>query len=123
MNRPAVRDAALLILRAVLGIIFVAHGVDKMFFTGMDETTGQFSALGIPQPQLSAYLASIAEMIGGAALVVGLLTTFVAGALALLMACALYFVHLGNGLFSADGGIEYPPVSYTHLTLPTNREV
>ncbi|WP_442903823.1 DoxX family membrane protein, partial [Gilvimarinus sp. 1_MG-2023] len=47
MNRPAVRDAALLIFRAVLGIIFVAHGVDKMFFAGMDETTGQFSAWGI----------------------------------------------------------------------------
>ena len=46
MNRPAVRDAALLIFRAVLGLIFIAHGVDKMFMTGMDETVGQFSALG-----------------------------------------------------------------------------
>ena len=117
MNRPAVRDAALLIFRAVLGIIFVAHGVDKMFFAGMDETTGQFSAWGIPQPQLSAYLASVAEMIGGAALVVGLLTTFVAGALALLMACALYFVHLSNGLFTADGGIEYPLVLMVSLLM------
>ena len=117
MNRPAVRDAALLIFRAVLGIIFVAHGVDKMFFAGMDETTGQFSAWGIPQPQLSAYLASIAEMVGGAALVVGLLTTFVAGALALLMACALYFVHLNNGLFTADGGIEYPLVLVVSLLM------
>lgn len=117
MNRPAVRDAALLIFRAVLGIIFVAHGVDKMFFAGMDETTGQFSAWGIPQPQLSAYLASIAEMVGGAALVVGLLTTFVAGALALLMACALYSVHLSNGLFTADGGIEYPLVLVVSLLM------
>ena len=71
MNRPAVRDAALLIFRAVLGLIFIAHGVDKMFMTGMDETVGQFSALGVPQPQLSGYIAAIGEMVGGAFLVVG----------------------------------------------------
>lgn len=117
MNRPAVRDAALLIFRAVLGLIFIAHGVDKMFMTGMDETVGQFSALGVPQPQLSGYIAAIGEMAGGAFLVVGLLTTFVAGALALLMGCALYFVHLEHGLFAADGGIEYPLVLLVSLLM------
>lgn len=117
MNRPAVRDAALLILRAVLGLVFVAHGVDKMFFAGIDETTGQFSAMGIPQPHVSAYIAAIGEMVGGSLLVVGLLTTFVAGALALFMACALYFVHLGNGILAADGGFEYPAVLIVSLLM------
>ncbi|MDO5033030.1 DoxX family protein [Corynebacterium sp.] len=117
MNRPAVRDAALLVLRAVLGIIFVAHGVDKMFLRGMDETIGQFSAWGVPQPKLSAYLCSLAEMVGGSLLVVGLLTTFFAGLLALLAACALYFVHLGHGLFATDGGIEYPLVLIVALLM------
>ncbi|HCG47376.1 DoxX family membrane protein [Corynebacterium flavescens] len=117
MDKPAVRDAALLVFRAVLGIIFVAHGVDKMFMTGMDETIGQFSAWGVPQPQISAYLAAIGEMIGGAFLVIGLLTTLVAGALALLAACALYFVHLGNGLFATDSGSEYPAVLVVSLLM------
>ena len=117
MIRPAVRDTALLLLRAVLGLVFVAHGVDKMFFAGIDETTGQFSAMGIPQPHVSAYIAALGEMIGGSLLVVGLLTTFVAGALALFMACALYFVHLGHGLFAADGGFEYPAVLIASLVM------
>lgn len=117
MNRPAVRDTALLLLRAVLGLVFVAHGVDKMLFAGIDETTGQFSAMGIPQPHVSAYIAALGEMIGGSLLVVGLLTTFVAGALALFMACALYFVHLGHGLFAADGGFEYPAVLIASLVM------
>nr|WP_286982384.1 DoxX family protein [Corynebacterium sp. UBA5992] len=117
MDKPAVRDAALLVFRAVLGIIFVAHGVDKMFMTGMDETIGQFSAWGVPQPQISAYLAALGEMIGGAFLVIGLLTTLVAGALALLAACALYFVHLDNGLFATDSGIEYPAVLVVSLLM------
>ena len=102
MNRPAVRDTALLLLRAVLGLVFVAHGVDKMFFAGIDETTGQFSAMGIPQPHVSAYIAALGEMIGGSLLVVGLLTTFVAGALA---------------LFMADGGFEYPAVLIASLVM------
>ena len=73
--------------------------------------------MGIPQPHVSAYIAALGEMIGGSLLVVGLLTTFVAGALALFMACALYFVHLGHGLFAADGGFEYPAVLIASLVM------
>ncbi|WP_293768502.1 DoxX family protein [uncultured Corynebacterium sp.] len=117
MDRPAVRDAALLIFRVVLGVVFVAHGVDKVFFTGMQATTDQFAAWGVPQPTASAWLCAICEMVGGSLLVVGLLTTAVAGALALLAACAGYFVHVGNGLFNADGGFEYPLVLVVSLLM------
>jgi len=117
MDKPAVRDAALLLLRLVLGIVFVAHGWDKLLITGLTETTGQFSAWGVPQPKLSAYLVMAGELLGGALLVVGLLTTFVAGALALLMAAAVWFVHLGNGLFAADGGVELPAVLIAALLM------
>lgn len=117
MDKPAVRDAALLLLRLVLGIVFVAHGWDKLLITGLTETTGQFSAWGVPQPKLSAYLVMAGELLGGALLVVGLLTTFVAGALALLMAAAVWFVHLGSGLFAADGGVELPAVLIVALLM------
>ncbi|QMV85775.1 DoxX family protein [Corynebacterium hindlerae] len=110
MDKPVVRDLTLLLLRAVLGFVFIAHGWDKFFITGMVETTGQFSAFGIPQPKLSAYLVGSVELVGGALLVIGLLTTLVAGALALLVAAALYFVHLENGIFVSSNGIEYTAV-------------
>ena len=102
MDKPAVRDAALLIFRAVLGVVFVAHGVDKLLIAGMDDTIGQFSAWDVPQPRLSAWVAVFGEIIGGAMLVVGILTTLVAG--------ALYLVHLPHGFFVSDNGIEYPLV-------------
>ncbi|AGG66293.1 DoxX family protein [Corynebacterium callunae] len=108
MDKPVVRDAALLIFRAVLGVIFVAHGWEKLFIAGITKTTGQFSAWGVPQPKLSAWITAIAELLGGGLLVVGLLTTFVAGAMALLIAAAMYFVHLDAGFFISEGGIEYP---------------
>ncbi|WP_080796903.1 DoxX family protein [Corynebacterium pacaense] len=108
MNKPFVRDAALLLFRAVLGLIFVAHGWEKLFIVGITGTTGQFSAWGVPQPGLSAWICAIAELVGGGLLVVGLLTTIVAGALTLLMAAAIYFMHLDHGFFVADNGVEYP---------------
>lgn len=117
MDRPIIRDAALLIFRVVLGGVFIAHGVDKFYLSGITKTTGQFSALGIPQPKLSAYLAAIAETLGGAMLAIGLLTTFMAGALALLMLAAFYFVHLSNGFFVVSGGFEYVLVLVVSLLI------
>ena len=110
MNSPIVRDAALLIFRVVLGLVFIAHGVDKLFFPGMDDTIGQFSAWDVPQPQIFGWVVAIGELLAGAMLVIGLLTTFAAGILALMCALAVYFVHLGNGVFVADGGFEYAVV-------------
>ncbi|WP_048380628.1 DoxX family protein [Corynebacterium renale] len=117
MDKPVVRDGALLLIRVVVGIVFVAHGWNIFFVAGITETTGQFSAWGVPQPGLSAWIAGLGQLLGGALLVVGLLTTIIAGALALLTACALYFVHLGSGFFATDGGIEYPAVLLASLLM------
>ncbi|MGO3361244.1 MAG: DoxX family protein [Corynebacterium sp.] len=106
MNNPAFRDAALLLLRVALGVVFIAHGWDKAFQTGIDETARMWSGMQIPQPTLSVWVVSIVEMLGGALLALGFLTPAAAGVLALDMVAAFYFVHLGNGLFVADGGGE-----------------
>ena len=119
MNRPAVRDFALLVLRLVLGAVFVAHGYNHWFEMGMAETGSQFAALGVPQPQLSAYLTGTVELIGGAFLAVGLLTTITASLLALLVLAAGYFVHLDNGFFIEAGGVEYTLVLAAALFIIT----
>ena len=117
MDRPAVRDAALLVLRAVLGTVFIAHGADKMFLSGIEKSAAQFGQWGIPQPELSAYVAAAGELISRGMLVLGLLTTFIAGMLALLAGLGLYFVHLGNGFFVSEGGVEYPLVLVISLLM------
>ena len=119
MNRPAVRDFALLVLRLVLGAVFVAHGYNHWFEMGMAETGRQFAALGVPQPQLSAYLTGTVELIGGAFLAVGLLTTITASLLALIVLAAGYFVHLDNGFFIEAGGVEYTLVLAAALFIIT----
>lgn len=117
MNRPAVRDFALLLLRCVLGVVFVARGFDRWFGTGMRATARDFAAAGVPQPQFSAYLAGTVELLGGTFLIIGLLTTIVAGILALQVLAAGYFVHLEHGFFIEQGGVEYPLVLAAALVM------
>ncbi|PRQ12476.1 hypothetical protein C1Y63_01405 [Corynebacterium sp. 13CS0277] len=109
MDKPYVRDGALLVLRLTLGFVFIFHGC-MVFADGVSVTADSFAASGVPQPTLSAYIAGVAQILGGAGLMVGMLTTFCAGALALFMLCAMYFVHASHGFFVADGGVEYPLV-------------
>ena len=66
MDKPVVRDAALLIFRVVLGIIFVAHGWEKLFISGITQTTGQFSAWGVPQPTLSVWITVLDDVVSKA---------------------------------------------------------
>lgn len=107
MDRPFIRETALLLLRLVLGVVFIAHGWDKMFITGPVETAGGFSAMGVPNAQFSAYAAGITELVGGGLLILGFLSTIVAAILILLMCGAIFFAHFGNGFFVSDGGPEF----------------
>ena len=62
--------------------------------------------MGVPAPGLSAYFATLVELVGGAALIIGLLTPVVAILLILDMLGAFFIVHAGSGVFVTDGGYE-----------------
>lgn len=94
------------ILRIVVGIVFLMHGGQKLFVSGFHATAGMLVHLGIPYPQVMAVILTLAEFLGGIALIVGLFTRWVAMALAIDMTVALVKVHLHGGFF-APGGIEF----------------
>lgn len=106
MNSRVFQDAALLCARIGVGIVFIAHGWDKLFNTGIAQVADNFLHLGIPQPLVSSYAVAAIELSAGAALTIGLVTPLAAGALTILMLCALYFVHIGHGYSVATGGFE-----------------
>lgn len=105
------KECAMLILRIGIGVVFVGHGWDKVVTNGIDKVAGFFASMGIPSPTASAYFGGYVELIGGILLIVGLGTNIVSLLLSVVMAGAIYFVHLKDGFLSVDGGgYEYPLV-------------
>ncbi|WP_208115150.1 DoxX family protein [Paenibacillus massiliensis] len=87
------------LLRVGLGIMFLIHGLDK-FQTGIENVAGYFGSIGLPG--FFAYIVASAEVAGGIALILGLLTRVVSGGFILIMLGAIISVKLplgflGNG--------------------------
>lgn len=100
-----------LALRIPIGIIFIAHGAQKLFgsFGGYGlEGTGQWmESIGLAPGFLMALLAGSAEFFGGLFLLLGLLTRPAATALAGTMVVAIFSVHFEHGLFMSNNGYEF----------------
>jgi putative oxidoreductase len=108
-------DVTLTFLRLVLGVVFFAHGAQKMLGWfggfGFHATMGFFTQSGMPAPL--AFLVICTEFFGGLGLILGLLTRVAALGIAGLMVGAIFMVHLQNGFFmnwmgkQKGEGIEY----------------
>ena len=101
-----IRDFAILLARVVVGVVFMAHGWQKLSTNGIDAVAASFGQLGIPMPVVAAWLTSLVELVGGAALILGALTPLAALLLVADMVGAYLFVHAGNGIFVDQGGFE-----------------
>lgn len=107
MTAPApARDAALLLARLVTGAVFLAHGWQKLVTNGVEGTAAFLGTAGVPLPTVSAWFATLVELVGGAALVLGVVVPVVGLLLVIDMLGAFLFVHAGNGVFVDAGGWE-----------------
>ena len=98
---------AALVLRATLGVMFIAHALLKYSVFTLPGTAKFFESLGLPGPL--AYVVFWAELIGGVLILTGVYSRWVAAALIPILLGAAW-AHAGNGwVFSApNGGWEYP---------------
>ena len=107
----------LLILRVVVGGLFIGHGAQKLFAwfdgPGIRGTTQFFDSLGYRRPRAMAQLGGWAEFAGGLFLLLGLLNPFAAAAVVGVMCNAAMAAHAQNGLWNSDGGYEFPLVMGT----------
>jgi len=98
-------------LRIGAGVIFTAHGAQKLFGWfggyGLEGTAGWMDSIGLSPGFLMATLAGSAEFFGGLLLIIGFLVRPTALVLAATMIVAIAAVHLGNGLFMANNGYEF----------------
>lgn len=103
-------NLGLLVLRCGIGAVMLAHGINHIFGGGKIAGTGRwFASLGMKPGLLHAWFASIAEVGGGALLVLGLVTPLGASAVVGTMLVAWITNHRGNGffIFRPGEGWEY----------------
>jgi putative oxidoreductase len=100
---PARVDLALLILRVVTGIIMLMHGWQKVFQYGFAGVSQGFAGMGIPMAGIVGPFIALLELIGGIALIIGVLTPLFAALLAADMVGAIVLVHLSKGFFLPEG--------------------
>lgn len=96
-----------LLTRIAVGVVFIAHGWQKLHTDGIGATASGFADLGIPLPTLAAWYGGLVEFVGGIALIIGLALPLFGVLILADMAGAFYYVHASHGLFSQQGGFEY----------------
>jgi putative oxidoreductase len=103
--------AALLLIRIVVGLLFIGHGLQKLLGwfggAGLQGTASMFDRGGLGPGRITAPLGGAAEFAGGVSLVLGLLTPLGAIAVLVMMAGAVVAVHGRNGLWNTNGGAEF----------------
>ena len=91
------------IMRVVVGIIFLAHGGQKLFIWGFGGVAAFMGRVGVPAPMLAGIVVTLVEFLGGLALLLGLFTRWFAIPLAIDMSVAILAVHLRGGFFLPNG--------------------
>ena len=103
-------DQGLIIVRLVFGLLIAAHGAQKFFGWfgghGLAGTAGFLETLGFRPGRLFAITASLAEIVSGLLIALGLFGPVGPALMLSVMIVAAVSVHLKNGLFAMSGGIE-----------------
>lgn len=103
-----VDSVALLLVRVVVGLVMIAHGLNHWLGGGRIEGTGRwFTGLGLRHGKLQAWFSVVTEIGAGALLVLGLLTPLACAAVISVMLVAGILAHRPNGLFVFKDGYEY----------------
>ncbi len=112
-------DLGLLILRLVVGVLFIGHGTQKLFGWfgghGLAGTAGWLGSMGLRPPRFWALVAGLAEAGGGLLLALGLLNPLGALGIIASMLMAVVKVHWPK-VWVTEGGFEYPLVNIAVAT-------
>jgi len=98
-------DVALLLMRLMLGVVFIYHGWPKLI--AAEKFVGFFGSIGIPAPEIMVPVVGSIEVAGGLLLILGFLTNIASWLLAITMLVATVMAHGAKGFSILNGGYEY----------------
>ena len=109
MARGGLEPYGAMVLRIVLGAVYIAHAYLALVVMGPAKTVAYQRALHIPLPEIGVWYVIVAHGLGGILLILGIMARWAALANIPIMAGALWFVHLQQGFFILDdkSGYEY----------------
>jgi len=98
LSNKTVTDIALLIMRVILGVIFIAHGYPKLFVFKIPGFAQFLSQLGVPLPGLFAVIVTLVEFLGGILIILGIFSRWIGLLMAINMLVATFLVKIKVGL-------------------------
>ena len=109
MARGGLEPYGALVLRVVLGVIYIAHAYLVLVVIGSVKFVEEQRAMHIPLPEIGVWYLIVAHGLGGILLILGLLVRWAALANIPVIAGALWFAHLQQGFFISGSkfGYEY----------------
>lgn len=111
MEKGSKGSIAVLVLRMVLGIIFLSHGLQKVFGvfggSGITPTVDMLDKAGFMYPFFWAWVFAVVETVSGLFLTLGIMPRLSSGLIALLVLFVIIKIHGPNGFFASKGGYEY----------------
>ena len=111
MRKEGMVDISMFVLRLVIGMIFLAHGAQKLFGTfdgiGIEGTAKMVEGMGFLEPHIVAVAWAGIEFVGGILLIFGILARWAAISVVLTVLVRAYKLSLMYGFFLQNGGVEY----------------
>ncbi len=107
---PISTKPTLIILRSVIGIIFITHGLARLYYGSVQDFGGFLNSQGLMVGEVIAWTITIGEIIGGLLLISGFLIRYAVIFHFFIVLTGIFLVHLKNGWFvvgHGQGGIEY----------------
>lgn len=106
-----------LALRIGIGVVYFVHGIGKLFAigpaaVGVTGFTGFLGSLGVPAPALFAWIVTLVEVVGGLAILLGVLTRYAAALVAVDALVATLIYHAPNGFVVTQNGFEFTLVNF-----------
>lgn len=107
---PINERLSFVLLRALMGIIFISHGVARLYYWSIPDFGAFLNSQGLMVGVQIAWLITLGEIVSGSFLALGFKVRYCVIFHAIIIGMGIFLVHISNGWFvvgHGNGGVEY----------------